>query len=190
MNRKTWMAGAIAGALLVGVVAVAQDKKKEGGAAAMTMPKPAPELQKLAFLVGKWSGEETHFATEMMPAGKGQGTFETSFDLDGFFVHFQIHSKTDAMTYAAHGLLTWDAKTSQYSEWWFDNFGTVTQYIGTVDGDKFVMTADVDYMGKKTKERVTFTKVSATQLKFVLEGDAGKGFQKEIETTYTKQAGT
>jgi uncharacterized protein DUF1579 len=189
MKISTILAGVIAGVVLAGAAAFAQDAGKKDAGAAMQMPKPAPELQKLSFLAGKWTGQETFEPNPMAPQGtKGTGTLTANFDLDNFFLHLELHSKSDMMNYSAHGLISYDAAKSQYVEYWFDNTGEVTQYTGKLDGDKFVLTGAVQ--AGKPSERVTFTKASPTQLKMVVEMDEGKGFAKFIEVNYTKQAGS
>ena len=190
MKLSTILAGAIAGALLVGP-AFAQDAGKKDAGAAMQMPKPSPELQKLSFLAGKWTGDETFDPNPMMPkGGKGSGTLSANFDLDNFFMHLELHSKSDMMNYAAHGFIHFDGAKSQFVEHWFDNTGSAHEYTGKLEGDKFVLVGEVESMEGKAKERITFTKSSTTQLTMVLEMDEGKGFAKFLTVNYTKQAGS
>jgi hypothetical protein len=189
MNRK-FVSIVAGGVLLAGAVAIAQEagKKTEGGMP--PMPKPAAELQKLTFLTGKWQGKDKFFPSEMMPeGGTGDSTLEASWDLDNFFLHVQLQSKSPAMKYAAHGFIAWNAEEKVYDEWWFDNFGMSTPYTGKFEGDSLVFTGDVQTMKGKAHQKVTFTKTSPTQVKLTVEYDAGQGFKKELETTYTKQSG-
>ncbi len=197
MNRKLSWTAALVPALIVGVVAFAQDsgkaKPQEYGKEKpmdMAPPKPSPELMKLGFFVGKWSGEETFSKTDFMPqGGKGQSTVEQTWDLNGLFLTLKMTSKSTMMTYESRAMTKYDEKAGCYRMYWFDNYGNMTEYTGKWEGEKLVYSGESEYQGMKIKEKIIYTKASPTQHKMVLEQDMGKGPYQFMEAVYTKQAG-
>lgn len=92
----------------------------------MEMPKPTPNHQKLAALVGSWKGDETMHPSPWDAAGGNAKAFvDARFDLDGMFVISDYRQERDGrVTYRGHGVFGWDAKQGVYTMYWFDSMGS------------------------------------------------------------------
>src|SRR5215470_10615770 len=113
--------GAMCLVFLMCVMAVAQDKGKNSGAATpadkkagseMTMPmaKPSPEMQKLSkIVVGTWSTTEKMEPAPLAPkgaSGKGTATFKNG---PGGLSLIQDYKSSGTMgSFTGHGVMWWD----------------------------------------------------------------------------------
>ncbi|MBI1851098.1 MAG: DUF1579 family protein [Planctomycetes bacterium] len=177
-------------AVLTTVAAFAQEPSTKSDAAQMTPPKPSPDHVKLGFLVGKWSGEQVYAPGPESPeGGKAQGSIESSWDLNDLALATRFKSTSARMSYEARAFTVWNGEKKRYEMHWFDGWGFAQVYTGGFEGEQLVLEAHFDVMGHSGKERVTFSRASATQIRMLLERDTGRGFAKVMESTFARQAG-
>src|SRR4030095_7421055 len=104
-------------------------------AAPPALPKPAPETQKLAFLVGDWVHEETFQPGPMGPGGNGKGRSKSAWAMGDHFVYTIYTQNQPQGKIEARGFTGWDAEKKTYRMSWFDNSGGSTVYTGDFDAE-------------------------------------------------------
>lgn len=108
----------------------------------MEMPKPTKFHQKLASLVGEWSGDEVMHASPMNPQEcRTFGRYTARWITDGFAVVQEYEQYTgDQVTFRGHGVFTYDTNEKCYVWYWFDSMGNVpcTATKGQWVGDSLV----------------------------------------------------
>ena len=91
----------------------------------MEMPKPTKHHEKLAAMVGEWTGEETMHPSPWDPKG-GTATSRTStrLELDGFFLLTDyVQKRGGRVSYQGHGVVGWDARQERFTLYWFNSMG-------------------------------------------------------------------
>ena len=189
--------------LVVCLAALAQDKpaakaKKEAKPAAqpagMPMPKPGPEMKKL---VSQLSGNftATMKAEPMfgMPATTSSGPARLYAGPGGLSLVETVTSVDEhGNKFSGHGLVWWDAKAKAYKGVWCDNgtpSGCMDSGTGNWDGDKLVVTGDMDMMGKVFKTKATYSNFTADGYMFEMDASEGAGpMQKMFTVEYKKAA--
>ena len=89
----------------------------------MEMPKPTKHHEKLAAMVGDWTGEETMHPSPWDPKG-GTATSRTStrLELDGFFlVTDYVQERGGRVSYRGHGVVGWDQRPARRRKRWPSN---------------------------------------------------------------------
>ncbi len=128
--------------LTAALSAPAQEKKME-------MPKPGPEVKKLAYFVGTWTTEgelkENPFG---MPAGKMTSTDKCEWFTGGYSV--VCHSTGKGPMGAMHGIgiLGYNTEDKVYTYYGVDNSGYAGLSKGKIDGNFWVFTSD-EKMGER-----------------------------------------
>src|SRR2546422_116936 len=116
---------AILASVLLCLAAAAADesaaKKKSAGSAAMSMPKPAPEMKELRDMIGVWATDEKFEQTSFMPAGTATGTNTVRLGPGGFSILMEQRSKSSMGPFAGHGVYTWDPNGNAYKIIWVDS---------------------------------------------------------------------
>lgn len=135
----------------------AEDKKTDE--AAMHMPKPAPELDKLAFMLGKFNTVETHEPSmHIDKKWTAKGLEHNRKGPGGFSVISNYASKSEHGEFKGHGMLVWDAKSKTYRNYWTDSMGP---NVETADGKwangKLVFTSSGEWMGKAYESKMVYT---------------------------------
>ena len=131
-------------------------------------PKAAPELQKLAFLVGDWIHEEVIHPGPMGPGGPGKGRSKAQWILGDQHLYVNYVSRNAAVgTIEARGLLGWDPDKKVYRMDWFDNQGQAVHYSGdfTPEG-VLILTAEYNFQGKPVKEVFSIQKQEGGKVLF------------------------
>jgi len=184
-------------ALLALAVAVqAQEKKGEKKAekkpaAKMEMPKPGPEVKKLATFVGTWTSEgEVKENAFGMPAGKFTSTDKCEWFSGGYQV--VCHSTGKGPMGAVHGMgiLAYNTEEKAYTYYGIDNMGMAEQSKGTVDGNNWVYTNEGKMGGKPYHGRYSMTVSSPDSYTFKYEtSDDGQKWSLMMEGKSTKAGG-
>ncbi len=104
------------------------------------MPKPTPGHSKLDKLAGSWVGEEKMHPSPWDPEGGiAVGRRKGRLALNGFALILDYEQERDgAITFAGHGVVTFDAGEEIYALHWFDCMGSPPEvFRGRFDGDLF-----------------------------------------------------
>ena len=138
--------------------------------AQMAMPKPAPELQKLDYFVGKWKVTGEMKPGPMGPGGTMTMTEEDSW-MDGqFFV--VTHSKFSSPSMGSGSGISFmgydpDRKMYTYDE--FNSMGEAEHSTGNLDGDTWTWSADAKMGDKVMKGRFTMKILTPSSYTFKYE---------------------
>jgi Protein of unknown function (DUF1579) len=194
--KPTRLAILISALLALAVAVQAQEKKGEKKAekkpaAKMEMPKPGPEVKKLAYFVGTWTSEgdmkENPFG---MPPGKFTGTDKCEWFTGGY--QLVCHSTGKGPMGSMHGLfiLSYNANEKMYSYYGIDSMGMAQQSTGKVDGDAWIYTADEKMGGKTYHGRYTMNTSSPDSYNFKYEtSEDGQKWTTMMEGKSTKAGG-
>ena len=140
-------------------------------AQAPPMPKPGPEHQRLAYFVGKWTGEGEMKPGPMGPGGK----MSTTDTCDWFDGHFAVVCHSDGKSPMGQmksiGIIGYSPEEKVYTYYSVDNTGMTMATVphGTVQGKKWTYTDESMMGGKKVKSRVTINEDSPTAYTFTME---------------------
>ncbi len=154
------------------------------------MPKPAPEIERvLQQFQGRWTTEEKHEPSEMLPqggTGKGQEAIRPGpgkMSLIGEYV-----SQGPMGEFAGIGLMTWDPTARVYHLHWTDNTNPVVSVsTGKWEGKDLVFTGTDTMMGKKVYARHAFTELTPTAFTYTLDmGPTATQFERAVTIKYTK----
>ena len=92
----------------------------------MEMPKVNENHKKLQrAMEGKWTGEEIlHPSPWDQKGGTARSRFELKTGVDGFWLVGDYEQEREGrINYRAHAVYGWDAKTQNFSMYWFDSMG-------------------------------------------------------------------
>jgi len=132
--------------------------------------RPGPEGRRLAFLVGAWE-EKVSYAGET-PEQKSEGGTGRWFarPLLGRFLQLNYDGVGPQGPYRAFGVLAYDREAQNYRLLWFDDSGGVGDYRGNFADEN---TLSLEHRGKVDgrdfRERVTYTRVSPTEIHTKIE---------------------
>ncbi|HKF43397.1 MAG TPA: DUF1579 family protein [Thermoanaerobaculia bacterium] len=144
----------VSACLALALAASGQEKKMEkkapAKAPAMEMPKPGPEVKKLAYFVGNWTSEgdmkENPFG---MPPGKFTGSDKCEWFQGGYQVVCHSTGKGPMGPMHSLGIIAYNANDKMYTYYGIDSMGMAEESKGNVSGDTWTYTAD-EKMGGKT----------------------------------------
>jgi len=170
-------------ALLLGIVFVA------GAAfAQMEVPKPAPELKKLDFLVGNWTSEGELKPGPMGPGGKVAVDGHNEWMEGGFFLVLHSQYKSAAMGDGSGiAFMGYNADEKVYTYDEFNSSGEANHSKGTVEGDTWTWMSDLKMGPQTMKGRFTMKILSPTSYlyKFEVSPD-GKNWNLFLDGKDTK----
>lgn len=137
--------------------------------------KPGPEHKRLAYFVGKWTGEG-----ELKPSPFGPGGMMTSKDdcewfAGGYHVVCRSEGKGPMGDLKALALIGYNAEDKIYTYYGVDNMGMGELSRGTVAGKAWTWNGESKMGGKVLKSRYTVTEVSPTSYTFKWETSADGG---------------
>ena len=129
-------------------------------------PKPGPEAQRLAFMLGSWQDQSEIRQSPLGPAGKETGTSTC----DWFTGKFQMVCRGEfvgpAGKAANMAILGWDAGRKAYVGFGLNSNGWVGEMTGQVTGNTWTFTTETPLpdakLGKVAKMRFTIVEVSPT----------------------------
>jgi len=104
----------------------------------MGIPKPSAGHLKLHVLAGRWQGEETMYPSQWDPkGGKATGRNVSRMSLSDFVLISDYEQERNGIiTYAGHGVFTYQPKDNTYSLHWYDSMGSPPEaFIGGLSGD-------------------------------------------------------
>jgi len=132
-------------------------------------PKPGPEHEKLGYYVGKWTEEGEIKPSAFGPGGKYTAT-ETCEWLQG---KFAILCKEDGtmMGGEMHGtsIMSYNTQEKSYVYFETNNWGELSYYHGSVDGDTWTWNNEFTVNGQQIKGHFTLKRVSDDVANFSFE---------------------
>lgn len=95
----------------------------------MEMPKPSAGHRKLEKLAGRWEGDEKLYPSPWDPAGgAATGRMQSRVALDGFALIIDYEQERGGrVTFAGHGVFTFNPKEDLYTLTWFDCMGSAPE---------------------------------------------------------------
>ncbi|HYB54169.1 MAG TPA: DUF1579 family protein, partial [Thermoanaerobaculia bacterium] len=180
--RHSKLAILLALGLVTAAAASAQEKKMEA-------PKPAPEVQKLAYFVGNWTTEGEMKPGPWGAGGKITGSEHCVWMSGGFFVVCHSDGAGAMGNVYGLGVMGYDAAAKGYTWNGFNSMGENEHATGLYDGKSWVYTNEQMMGGKMIKGRYTVTETSATGYDFKLEtSEDGKTWASMMEGKAAKGA--
>ena len=145
------LGGAVLGASMH---AQEREKKPPGGVPAIEMAKPAPEMEKRKWVVGKWNVTETQEKSDWSLGGIGKGTSVIALGPGGFSQIITYNSTGPTGKFSGHGIIAWDPEAKIYRSVWADS---MTPGIVTMDcreeGKDWVCSGETMMQGKTVAMR-------------------------------------
>lgn len=149
--------------------------------------KPPEALKKLDFMIGSWVGKQD-FNTQGGPAMVGEATNKIEEAIGGRYLEERLSTTlpgrkpTDTRHY-----ISFDPKTNTYKAWWFnDTSVTPSEFEGTLEGTKLVMTSKPTASGAVL--RVIYDGAGVDMLTLTLEMKQGEGWMRLFTSTYKMKA--
>jgi hypothetical protein len=136
-------------------------------------PKPGPEHKRLAYFVGKWSGEADMKKSDFGPAGKIMMTERSELFPGGFYVVAHSDGKGPMGEMKGLSILGYDAKKKVYTYYAVNNGGMSENAEGTAKGPDWTWTSEQEMNGKMVKSRFTMKELSPTSYSFKWESSTG-----------------
>ena len=173
--------------LIVWLLALAVPCLAFGQAQAAKPPKPGPEHQKLAALLGAWTTQGEARESPFGPADKWSGTIKSEWWAGHFAVvrHLEEQSSVRGESRSLD-VLTYDATAKGYTWFYLDSQGGSGLAKGTIAGDALTVVFDVPVDGKVYKLRGTLKGLGADTLTWDAEysedGKAWKAFSHSTDT--------
>jgi hypothetical protein len=162
---------AAAATLLVGLLSVLPS----AASAQPPMPKPAPELQKLAYLAGQWEGESETKPGPMGPAGKVHTTQSCEWFPGGFFLVCRSKYTGGMGTIEDMSEFGYDAVGKTYTYRSINNFGEAGSATGAVAGDTWTWSFETQMGPKKVPSRFVSTTTSPITYTYKVESQVEGG---------------
>src|SRR4026209_301428 len=143
-----------------------------GQAASAEQPKPGPEIQKLAYYLGTWTGEGETKGGPFGPAGKLSSTMTCDWFAGGFHLVCRGEERGPTGKRTFLNILAYDEKAKAYTEYGISSLGE-SEYStgGSIVGNKrtFVKDLDSDVEGKRTK--LTYTEVQVSPILYTYQAE-------------------
>lgn len=136
---------------------------------AQDAPKPAPELQKLAPLLGNWTGAgKMNEPGGVSTSWSGRGTYRWA--LDGFWLRedFAIQFEGDPVPIVKHGYLGWDGENKRYVHLVVSSNGNAELHRLVLGDDGSMQTLSLHDHGMSYAQRAIFA-VKGDELTHSLE---------------------
>jgi hypothetical protein len=167
--------------LAVGTFALAEDKKPE-------LPKPGPEVQRLARWVGNWSGEGMMQPGPFGPGGKMSWSNKCDWFEGKYAVVCHGQGQSPMGPSKSVGIITYDSGLKQYTYYGIDSMGFSFLSKGNVEGDTWSFTTDMNIEGKTYYSRFQIKETSPTTSIFTESmSEDGKNWKPSFEGKETKK---
>ena len=162
-----------------------------GSVMAQTSAVPGPEVKKLDYFVGTWTGEGTVPAGPWGAGGKYSVTHTQKWMAGKFFLESRSETKMPSELGGetiSIGFVGYDTEKKIYTSTGFDSHGGHGVELGTLDGDTWTWTGSEDYKGQQIQHRETNKMLSPTTYiaKFEVSTD-GTTWTPMMETRVTKK---
>ncbi|HQZ86541.1 MAG TPA: DUF1579 family protein [Actinomycetota bacterium] len=151
-------------------------------------PRPGPEHQKLAGLVGTWTSEGESVASPFGPAEKWSAKIVSEWFTGNFAVVRHVEGKSSASG-AVLGLavIAYDATAKTYTWYGIDSMGWTGLAKSEISGDVLTVVRDVQVEGKAYKRRGILKGLGTDRLTFVSEYSTdGKAWTPYFRSTDTR----
>jgi hypothetical protein len=145
------------------------------------LPKPGPEVKRLAYNVGTWNIEGEFKPSGTMPGGKLTSTEKCEWLSGGFFVTCRSESTGPMGPSKGVSFFGYDPNEKVYTYHEFTSMGDAIDAKGTVNGDTWHWTAESKMGDTKMSVRVTIKEVSKTEYTFKLEMSQNGGAFSVVE---------
>lgn len=109
----------------------------------MEMPSPTRDHERLHAFAGEWTGTEIMHPSPWAPQGSRAEAHICNRIAAGGFVVVQDYQQSAGgrVTFAGHGVLSFDARAGEYAMHWWDAMGMpVNEFRGRFEGDDLTMT--------------------------------------------------
>jgi len=151
-------------------------------------PKPGPEHQRLAALVGTWTTQGEAGESPFGPAEKWSGTIKSEWWAGSFAVVRHLEEKSSVGgEIRSLDVLTYDTTAKGYTWYYLDNQGGSGLAKGAIAGDVLTVVFDVPVKGKIYKLRGTLKGLGADILRWDVEySEDGKVWKAYSHSTDTR----
>jgi hypothetical protein len=160
---------------LASAVSAQTAKKADKASPGMMMMKPAPEMEKINWMVGTWHCTGKSMASPMGPEHPAEAEVKVEKALDGMWVVGHYREKKTAqnpMPISGDEYWTWDSAEKMFDRVVMDSMGGFsTGNSKGWEGDKLAWTMEGMMGGQKMKSRDTFVRKSQSELS--LTGEIG-----------------
>lgn len=189
--------------LLFSLTLVAQqapDKEPTGGKPAAgtpgggTMTRNVAELDKFAkIMLGTWAVQESHDASDMMPAGTSSGIATFRKGPGGYSVIENLSMNGSFGKFTGLGVTWYDLKNQAYKGTWCDSMTPAcdSSFTGKWEGEKLVSSGFSEMPdGKKMFMRDEHTDITPDSFTFTMYGGPDENSLKKFMTMkYTRKSG-
>lgn len=153
-----------------------------------TPPKPGPEHQKLAGLVGSWTSEGEATANPLGPAEKWSAKIDSEWFPGKFAVVRHVAGKGSVSGASlAMDVIAYDATAKAYTWYGIDNMSWTGLAKAEISGDVLTVVWDVQAKGKTYQSKGTLKGLGSDRLTFVGEYSAdGKTWTPFFHSTDTR----
>lgn len=152
----------------------------------MDMPEPSPGHLRLEKLAGSWEGEETMHPSQWDPkGGVATGRNRHTLSLGGFALLTDYEQERGGtVTFAGHGVYTYDPSEDRYTLHWFDSIGSPPEvFTGGFDGDVLTLS----HGGPGMHARLTYDLSTPGAMKAMMEMSSdGEAWNVLFEATYRR----
>jgi hypothetical protein len=157
-------------------------------AAAAQPPKPGPEQQELAYLVGRWTFEGVYHATRMGPAAKESGSFEWRWFPGGLQIVRELQAKGGrGGEVKAFNAMGYDPSSREYLIFGMSDGGLMGLYRATLSAGAWTLRWSETSQGRKYDWRGTLKMVPPDTVLWTAEySEDGKTWTVDQESRDTR----
>ena len=139
--------------------------------------KASPEFRQFDFWIGEWD------------AKNAQGVTVGSSSIQLILGSCVIFENWNTPVVSGKSLNIYDTNDKKWHQFWFDNKGTRTAYVGELQDGKMVYVADISVGGKKALAKMTFSKLPNGDVRQLGENstDNGKTWKPSFDFTYVRK---
>lgn len=155
---------------------LAQAQVAFGQAPTAAQPKPGPEVERLAYYLGTWTGEGEAKSGPFGPAGKLSSTTTCEWFAGGFHLVCRGEERGPTGKRTFLNIRGYDEKTKAYTEYGISDFGE-SEYNtgGSIVGNKRTFVFDTDLGAKPTQLRYVEVQASPTLFTYRAEASIDGG---------------
>jgi hypothetical protein len=179
MNRAMKIVAIVIFAPALVLMARAQESsdQKKPPTQEMKAPKPGPEMERIKFLVGRWSTDSEYEKSPMIPeGGKSTGWYEARLGPGGFSIIADFEENGPLGPEIGHEVISWDPKQEAYTVVTVGNaFPGAVIGKSRWEGDKLVIQHDFTESGTTMHLRSEYSDIKehSTRIEeFVQVGDS------------------
>ncbi|MEO6120053.1 MAG: DUF1579 family protein [Terriglobales bacterium] len=140
-------------------------------------------------LAGRWTTEEKHEPSEMMPqGGTGKGQEQIRPGPGKMSVIVEYSSQGPMGEFSGIGLILWDAAARVYRLHWTNNTNpALTVLTGKWEGNDVVFTGSEMMVGKKVVTRHAITELTPNAFTYTIDtGQAAAQLKRTMTVKYTR----